>query len=198
MSSSQTLYSITITNGNTNSAPQDGFVDNKRIEDYGLNLISTPVSLTLALSKAKRRGNLRYREIINQLSIVGNMYVVDNSFTSDATYHTEATSFAFQVIVEHGDASLTTPDELNAGQFLTGAACITRCVARALINDMQRQTDFFDPTNATSTPVGTTSVTRYGTRIWPAGTSGSTFESGAYAANLPSATGMITTAKVTF
>ncbi len=199
MASSQTLYSITITNGNSNSAPKDGFVDNLKIENYNVSLVTTPVSLTLALAKAKRRANIRYREIINQLAIVANTYVVDNAITSDATYHSEATSFTFLIIIEHGDACLTTPDESNPGQFLTGTACITRCVARALTNDMIRQEDFLDPTDTTST-AGTTSVIRYGTRIWPAvaGTGSFEFEIGNYAADLPTAEGFITTTKVVF
>ena len=208
MGISSTLYTITITNGNSDqSPPNDGFVDNLKITDYGLNLESTPADLTLELCQAKVRGNFRYRDIINQLGIVANCFVYEQPYsdwpyttypktTSDATAIAEASSFSFMIIVEHGDASMVTADELNAGAYLTGTACAQRCVARALINDMFRIVDVFDPTDSTSTTtaapppatVDSTSVIRFGDRIMT-GTAttaippaaGSNFEIGPYA-----------------
>lgn len=206
MSSSQALYSITIANGNTTTAPHDGFVDNLTIENYygtaGTSLETAPSGLDVALCKAKVRANLRFREIINQLSIVSNCYIASKAgvttpnVTSDATAKTEATSFAFWIIVEHGDASLSTPDEFNAGQFLTSTNCIKRCVARALLNDMLRQVAYFDPT-----------ATSGGSETWAASVStgcagiqivNNAFECAAYATNLANANAQITVAKVTF
>jgi hypothetical protein len=183
MPSSQTLYLITITNSLGGVAPSDGFIDDQQIDNYAVNLVSTPASLTYLLSQANRRGNLRYREIINQLSLVSNCYIVrDTIVKPSATYHTEATSFAFQIIVEHGDASLSTPNESVPGTFLTGVACLKRCVARALTVTLTRTVDVFDPTN--STPLsgfGTASVTRGGDTI------ASGFVIGPYAMNLAAA-----------
>jgi hypothetical protein len=208
MASSQAVYTITITNGITGSTPNDGFVDNLRIEDYygSAGLVTTPSGLTLALCKAKVRANVRYREIINQLAIVSNCYVAEkadivgtnttpNVVAAAATGKVEPTSFIFKIIVEHGDASLSTPDELNAGQFLTSTNCIKRCVARALTNDMLRQEPVFDPTSANSVGVwgATTSVPRYGIRIYD-----NTFEVGAYATDIPTAEANITVVQRTF
>jgi hypothetical protein len=162
--------------------------------------------LTLALCKAKVRANVRYREIINQLAIVSNCYIEEkadivgtnttpNVTAAAATGKVEPTSFIFKIIVEHGDASLSTTDELNAGQFLTSTDCIKRCVARALTNDMFRQATVFDPTSADTVGVwgATTSVPRYGIRIYD-----NTFEVGAYAANIPAAEANITVVQRTF
>jgi hypothetical protein len=186
MSSSLAVYQVVITNGNSNSTPKDGFVDNLRIEDYAQVLTTTPASLTYNLSKAKRRANLRYHDIVNQLSRVCNVSI--QVVLSDATYHAEATTFTFYMTVEAGDAALNTNDESNPGDFLTSTNCIKRCVARALTNHMFRQTDVFDPTNATSTGVygGTTSVIRVGTRILD-----SAFEVGVYSATLVNAESLI-------
>lgn len=186
------FYTITITNGNTNSAPKDGFVDNKRIEDYGLNLETTPTNLTLALCKAKRRGNVRYAEIIRQLGLVANCYVVPNTIVATgADSQTEASSFAFQIIVERGDGVLVTADESNPGATLTGTACLKRCVARALTIDLKKQIDIFDPTSTDASGTwSTNSVPRTGIRIDPA----SSFEIGPYATSLASAEGMIAVA----
>lgn len=206
MSSSQALYSITITNGNTTTAPHDGFVDNLTIENYygtaGTSLETTPGSLTLALCKAKVRGNLRFRDIINQLSMVSNCYIASKAgvttpnTVSDGTALAEPTSFQFWIMVEHGDASLSTPDEFNAGQFLTSTNCIKRCVARALLNDMLRQVAYFDP-----------SATSGGSETWAASASvgcagiqivNNAFECGAYGTNLANANSVIAVTRVAF
>jgi hypothetical protein len=218
MASSQTLYSITITNSNSTSPPNDGFVDNLTIEDYYWSastnnpLMTTPSGLTYALCKAKVRGNMRYRDIISQLGMVTNCYVTENAIpynpsneqtlvyggfantTSSATATAEATSFVFYIIVEHGDASLSTPDEYNAGQFLTSTACIQRCVGRALLNDMYREVAVFDPTDTESlgTYGSTTSVIRYGTRIITG------FECAPYASSISNSNGCVAVAKITF
>lgn len=211
MSSSQTLYSITLTNSYSNASPSDGFVDNLKITDYDLNLESATLSgLTLANCEAKVRANFRYREIINQVSMITNAYVTEQAnypgtnfqpyTVSTATATTEATSFQFWMIIEHGDPSLVTPDEYNAGQFLTGAACLKRCIARALLLDAFREADVFDPTDSNSlgvSPTGygsTTSVTRYGNRIYKA----ADFEIGPYAANVTDADAVVAVSKVTF
>lgn len=194
MASSVQAYQVTLTNGNTNSSPSDGFVDNKKVENYGVNLATTPVGWSLTTSKAKRRGNLRYIEIINQLSMVANCYVDPNSFDSDATAIAEATSFAFQIYAEHGDASLVTEDELNPGEFLNGTDCITRCIARALNADLFKEIDVFDPSSADSigTLGATTSVPRFGSHIYAA----SAFEVGAYEADLATAEGFVAVAAI--
>ena len=236
MPSSTSLYSITITNGNTNSAPDDGFVDNLKIENYNLYLdtsfftasisgttmtvsiiqsgnlevgqlidgsgvtsgtvitalgtgtggvgtytvnhsqtvsseaMTSSTGLTYALCEAKRRGNVRYREIINQLAIITNAYTYEQKNStgpytiSDATALTEATSFQFWIIVEHGDPSLITADELNPGAFLYSTDCIQRCVARALIADIFQKIDIFDPTASLST--GTYGSTSFCSSFW--------------------------------
>ena len=209
MASSQTLYSISITNSNSNISPNDGFVDNTTIEQYYASLGSfttTPSGLTLNLCKAKVRGNTRYREIINQMAIVSNTYVTEqadvvgtNTMPSvsapGGSGTTEPTSISFYVIVEHGDASLITADELNPGQYLTSTACLQRCVARALINDMFREVAVFDPTEGTTTGSwgSTASWIRYGTRIY-----NNTFEIGPYVTTIADANPLITVTQVTF
>jgi hypothetical protein len=189
MASSVQAYQVTITNGSSgNAAPADGFVDWKTLEAYDTDLASTQSSLTLALALAKKRGNIRYTEIITQLQRVQNCYVDTHSFASDATAVAEASSFGFQIYAEHGDAAWVTADELNAGQTLTSTNCIKRCVARALALDEFQVAAIFDPTNATSVPTGTTNVPRFGVRINVA----SDFEIGAYQANLTTGASYVT------
>jgi len=195
MPSSVQAYKIQITNSNRNVAPKDGFIDNLRIEDYATSgLETTPTGLTLVLSKAKRRGNLRYREIINQLGMVANCYVPAQSLptvsSSTGTLKSEPTSFTFQIYAEHGAASLITADELNPGQTLSSTACVKRCVARAMIADISRVVDVYDPTSAASTGTwgATASLPRFGHAV----SSANAFEVGSYATGLALAEGMVT------
>ncbi len=198
MSSSQTLYSVLITNGNINASPKDGFIDNLKIENYGQSLVTTPVGLTLALSEAKSRANFRFQEILQQIEMVTNVQLSEQENTTDpytvsnATISTEATSFQFWVIAEKGDSSLITADEYNAGQYLYGASCLQRCIARALLLDAIREWPVFDPTDSVSVPSSTTSVIRYGTRIMTG------FEIGPYASSLSNANSLIDVSLVTF
>ena len=166
MASSVQAYGITITNGITGAAPADGFADPSRLENYGLDFKTTPSGLTLALCQAKRRGNLRWTEIINQLGMVTNCYVHRPSIVSDATAITEATSIAFQIYVQYGDDALITRDELVTGQTLRGIACIKRCIARGLAANLNRQINIFDSTSvAGAWGGGAGSVPRTGERI---------------------------------
>lgn len=257
MASSINVYNIAITNGNANSAPKDGFIDNTKIEGYissfetafftasistttmtvtavssgslfvgqlisgtgvttnttitalgtgtggtgtytvsqsqtvaSENLTGAP-NLTLAQSQAKRRGNYRYRWMIEQLGLLGNVYVVPQSITATSgAANAEPSAFSLQVWAERGGASLITADELNAGQFLTDSAAIKRAVARALTLDSFREIDIYDPTATTSAGTwgATNAVPRYGYRINVA----SSFEIGAYATSISSAEALIT------
>ncbi len=185
----QTVYSVTITNSNSNSSPRNGFVDNLKIEDYyaSAGLKTTPSGLDYNLCKAKRRGNMRYRDIIAQLNMICNISIDELSITSDAGAKTEATSFTFYIAAEHGDAAFVTEDETSPGTNLTGTDCIKRCVARALFNDMTREIDVFDPTSATTVGVygAGTSIPRYGIRI-------AALQSGKYGSSLANAESVVT------
>jgi hypothetical protein len=189
MASSTQKYSVRITNGVTGAAPADGFIDPKRLEVEAYN--QTPTGLTLALCQAKRRGNLRWAEIFNQIGLVTNCYLSHSSIVSDATFKTEPTSVSFVLFVEHGDDWLVTQDELTPGAVLTGVACLKRCIARGLATPLNRQIDIYDPTPvAGAWGGGTTSVPRTGSRINPA----SGFTIAPYA-TISSAEGMITVTK---
>lgn len=191
MASSTQKYSVQITNGVTGAAPADGFIDPMRLEGYNQSLETTPSGLTLALCQAKRRGNLRWAEIFNQIGLVTNCYLSQSSIVSDATFKTEPTRVSFVLFVEHGDDWLVTRDELNSGATLTGVACLKRCIARGLAVSLNKQIDIYD-----STPVagawggGTASVPRTGSRINPA----SSFTIAPYG-TIASVEGMITITK---
>jgi hypothetical protein len=165
MASNVQAYSVSIANSKTTVAPADGFVDNKRVEHFGVSLAVTG-SLSYALCQAKVRGNIRYQAIISQLEMVANCYIDPKSITSNSTAIAEATTFAFQLYAERGAGSFDTADELVPGQRLLGHNCIIRCIARALSTNLVTNVLVYDPTSANSIGIlgAAKSVPRYGMR----------------------------------
>jgi hypothetical protein len=198
MASSISIYSVTLTNSISTAAPSDGFVDSMRIEDYYAStsyaLEGLPSGFSLLLSTAKRRGNLRYHEIIRQLELVQNVAIDPAAIVATgANAKTEPTAFSFQLVSLQGDAAWMTRNELVANTYLTGIACIKRCIARALSLSFSRETTIFDPTTATSAGNSTTGIVRYGPRIDVAGSFViGPYSSGVPATALPNAEAVIT------
>jgi hypothetical protein len=175
MSSLPSFYRISIS-GPTNSAPADGFVDNMRAEQYLANAVGADgtnessldnlPAFTLANSMAKKRGNIRYNEVVAQMGLVGNINI-SNIVATGASATSSATTFNFDVIIEHGDGSLRTWDETSPGTVLTNPqTVIARTISRALIANVTVQADILDPTANTSVGVlgATRSTPRYGVR----------------------------------
>ncbi len=121
------FYTISINQiaGTANSA---GFVDSNSVTFYMANG-NTPS--TNVKSMDKKRANIRYTYVLNQLESMSNMYV-SNIVATGANADTAPSNFTFTAEFENGASTLVTNDESNAGQFLTGTAAIKRCVARAL------------------------------------------------------------------
>ena len=144
------FYNITITNNNGGSpqaAPNDGFIDNTTVEEY-VNIYNAanpgaPVSLetglsgfTLAKSTAKARANARWRRLNLFLNQCCNIIIDPNTITTTGSpsWNAEPASISFLVMVEKGDPSLQTWDELNPTQLLTDIDALNRFVVRALTN----------------------------------------------------------------
>jgi hypothetical protein len=153
----------------------DGFIDNKKIEQY---MAEDDFAADVAASLAKERGNSRYEMMIGMLGMMGNLYVT--SVTSDADANTDATTFAFTLVSEHGEDCL-------AAEGLVGAAALKRVIARSLLTNRIESGDYFDPTaTASENDAGlTTNVARFGTRI-------EKIDVGSLAANLAAAEAAIT------
>lgn len=207
MASSIKYYTVVINNSISNASPSDGFIDNQKIEQYYAAAASsgtpnpletTPSGLTYALCQAKRRGNVRYHEIIRQIELVSNIGIDPNFITATGgTALLAPTAFNFQIMAQFGDGAFVTNDELTPGATLTGMACIARCIARALTVTLYKAIDIFDPTSTQSVPATTTSVPRFGTRILVANSQGinaftPSFTIGPYATSLAAATATIT------
>lgn len=179
----QTTYRVTI-QGATAPAPGNGFIDNRKIEDY-MAAGSTPV--TYAQAEAKERANMRYETLIAKIQQFANIYVSDIA-APNANAITEATTFSFTATVEHGASSLVTQDEINPGDTISGVAALRRAVARALVVSKTDFGEVYDPTVSTA-PGNPAAVPRRGPRI-------SRIEFGALANNLTSAEALVTVTSI--
>jgi hypothetical protein len=156
MDSLSTLYRVDISAaGMGGAAPADGFIDQVRSEIY-LQQGTGPT--TLVQSLAKRRANVRYRMLRESFDMMANLYTSVLTATG-ASGTTPATTFSMTLEIERGDSVLSTADELNAGQTLSGAAAIKRCIARAMIvPTFTKNLDWYDPTQTTTTGNATIAV----------------------------------------
>jgi hypothetical protein len=161
-----TIYTVAIA-GISGSGDSAGFIDNMKVEQYMANNGAAPASF--ASSENKVRGNIRYKNLVEQLQIMGNMYL-SNASAANATVDTTGGSFNFTLEVERGDETLITYDETanatpvtygaNTGNELLGANAIVRCVARALCESRPNYVyPVYDPTLTTAPANGTQSNT---------------------------------------
>jgi hypothetical protein len=142
-----TFYRVSIA-GITGSGDSAGFIDNKTVEQYMSNGGAAPATLTTSTNKV--RANVRYKEVFENLQLMGNLYV-SNVIVSGATVDTAPSSIAFTLEAERGDEILTTRDETNNGVEISGANAITRCIARGLMEArIGKVSPVYDPTVSTA------------------------------------------------
>ncbi len=168
------------------SSPQDGFIDPTTIYQYMTQNGDAPTNLAAATAKA--RANKRFRNIILQVHFMCNAYVLALTPTG-GDVDTPPSALTIRFEIEHGDGSLTTADESNAGQRLTGIAALKRCVARAMVMDQVRDTEIYDPT--------ATTIVQNGADVTiPRGIVSNITDIGPVAANLTAAAAAITVTKI--
>lgn len=180
-------YTVTLSPPGTNVAPADGFVDNTRVETY---LASTyPAGFSYADSMAKRRANMRFKSITQQIGLMTNIAMI-KIMAPGATSQSGPSSFSMVCQIERGDPALVTIDELHPGITLFGAAALTRTVARGIMLTFSDNLDVYDPTlvAARGNP---NLANRIGVRVMP-------FVVSPYVADLATAESTITTSPYIF
>lgn len=108
--------------------------------------------ITLSQSQANELGNMRWRQVINEIesfstpSFVGNVAISGN-FIGNAT----PTTFSFTVGYDHPDQIVTVgrTTEPDAGTTFIGELAVKRAVARAMSSSMNSNRMVFDPTLTT-------------------------------------------------
>lgn len=116
------------------------------VSDIGFttgNYGGTP--LTYAQAIDKERANMRWDAIVNHLGLLISpvfLGIYDKQGTVDGTVPLDSLSFT----IAYDRANyLETEDETSPGDWLRGADCIKRLIARALIEDSTGNQEIFDP-----------------------------------------------------
>lgn len=131
-------YKITIDPAVVVDEVKQGFIDNVKVQDR----IETLEGLTVEQCFAKRRGNFRWTNILNSLSLVANPTILSVEAV-DATAEGEATSFTFTAsFVNEAATSIVREDET-----IIGVEALEVIIAEALTIDAIKHCTIPDPTN---------------------------------------------------
>lgn len=105
---------------------------------------------TYAQSLSKERATMRWDAVVFELGwLISPVFLGEIAKTGDITGIEPVTTLSWTVAYDRA-SYLSTEDELNPGVQLTGAACIKRLIARALVNTYVGNQEIYDPTLTTS------------------------------------------------
>lgn len=163
------MYRATITMSNTTYYPTADGDDNGGVTPSASDSFAT-LPTTLAKGKARARGNMRFRNVVNRLTGLGDCQIRDITIT-EANGDAQATSLAFTVAYDRPGlitVSGTSVDGTTA--ITTTALAVKDAVARGVRDVTVANTRVYDGTNAqdtqmtlTVTTTGATGTQTYGT-----------------------------------
>lgn len=129
------------------AAPADGFVDHTKPEEYS----AFPTNNTLSLQK--ERANMRWEEVVRQVSEkISPVYVLEIEATG-ADQDNPATLFSVTFGYDR-EEYIFTEDEDNPGTTLSAVDAVKRWVARALIVDLVENRYIYYPDVVNGNPQG--------------------------------------------
>jgi hypothetical protein len=163
------MYRATITMSNTTYYPTADTDDNGGVTPSASDSFAT-LPTTLAKGKARARGNMRFRNVVNRLTGLGDCQIRDITIT-EANGDAQATSLAFTVAYDRPSlitVSGTSVDGTTA--ITTTALAVKDAVARGVRDVTVANTRVYDGTNAqdtqmtlTVTTTGATATQTFGT-----------------------------------
>jgi hypothetical protein len=163
------MYRATITMSNTTYYPTADTDDNGGVTPSASDSFAT-LPTTLAKGKARARGNMRFRNVVNRLTGLGDCQIRDITIT-EANGDAQATSLAFTVAYDRPGlitVSGTSVDGTTA--ITTTALAVKDAVARGIRDVTVANTRVYDGTNSqdtqmtlTVTTTGATATQTYGT-----------------------------------
>ena len=172
------MYRATITMSNTTYYPTADSDDNGGVTPSASDSFAT-LPTTLAKGKARARGNMRFRNVVNRLTGLGDCQIRDITIT-EANGDAQATSLAFTVAFERPDFIALTGTAVGSttvGNDIAGAAMDSRAkvIANAVatgIRDVTTvdHTRVYDGTEALDTQQAITVTTTGATASQTLGT----------------------------
>lgn len=163
------MYRVVITMSNSTYYPTADGNDNGGVTPSSWDSFATGPS-TLVLGKARARGNMRFRNIVNQLTGLTDMQIRDVTIT-EADADAQATSLAFTLLIERPAFIQLTGTAINGSTALTTTELVLKNeVAKAIRLSTTATMRVFDPTtdegtqqSITVTHTGATATQTYGT-----------------------------------
>jgi hypothetical protein len=147
------MYRVVVTMSNTTFYPTATGNDNGGVTPNSWDSFAT-LPTTLALSQARARGNMRFRNIVNQLTGLTDVQLRDITIT-EANGDAQATSLAFTLLIERPAFINVTGTAIDASTALTTTALVLKNeVAKAIRLSTSASSRVYDPTSPT-TPMGT-------------------------------------------
>ena len=163
------MYRVVITMSNTTYYPTADTADNGGVTPTAWDAFASPPT-TLVLGKARARGNMRFRNIVNQLTGLADCQIRDITLT-EASADAQATSLAFTVLYERPSFIQITGTAIDGSTALTTTALVLKNeVAKAIRLGTTASSRVYDPTGAEGTQTsiivthtGATATQTYGT-----------------------------------
>lgn len=152
------MYRATITMSNTTYYPTADTDDNGGVTPSASDSFAT-LPTTLAKGKARARGNMRFRNVVNRLTGLGDCQIRDITIT-EANGDAQATSLAFTVAYDRPGlitVSGTSVDGTTA--ITTTALAVKDAVARGIRDVTVANTRVYDGTNSQDTQMSLTVTT---------------------------------------
>jgi len=155
------MYKVIVTMSNTTYYPTADTDDNGAVTPSASDSFAT-LPTTLAKGKARARGNMRFRNVVNRLTGLGDCQIRDITIT-EANGDAQATSLQFTVNYERpAFISLTGTAIDGSTAISTTAIAIKNAVAQGIRDTTTGQMRVYDPTVGSGDTQQTISVTTTG------------------------------------
>lgn len=167
------MYRVVITMSNTTYYPTTGGTETDRggVTPTSWDAFAVAdLPTTLGLAQNRARGNMRFRNVVNQLTGLTDMQVRDVTLT-EANGDAQATSLAFTLLIERPEFIQVTGTAIDGSTALSTRALVLKNeVAKAIRLGTSATMRVFDPTTdegtqqlITVTHTGATATQTYGT-----------------------------------
>jgi hypothetical protein len=163
------MYRATITMSNTTYYPTADTDDNGGVTPSASDSFAT-LPTTLAKGKARARGNMRFRNVVNRLTGLGDCQIRDITIT-EANGDAQATSLAFTVAYDRPSLITVTGTAVDGSTAITTTALAIRdAITRGIRDVTIANVRVYDGTSAqdtqmslTVTTTGATATQQFGT-----------------------------------
>ena len=166
------MYKVIITMSNTTYYPTADGNDNGGVTPTAWDAFTAAnAPTTLVLGKARARGNMRFRNVVNRLQNLGDCQIRDITIT-ESNGSAQATSLQFTALYERPSSITVSGTAIDGSTAITTTAiAIQNAVAQGIRDNTTAQARVYDPAvgvagtqqSITVTATGATATQTFGT-----------------------------------